>query len=59
MNPHDYAALHGPSTGDRVALGDTGLVVEVKHDSQLLGHEFLAGFGRTARDGIHLQATSV
>ncbi len=59
MNAHDYAMLHGPSTGDRVALGDTGLVVEVEHDSQLPGHEFLAGFGRTARDGIHLQAASV
>ncbi len=59
MNPRDYAALHGPTTGDRVTLGDTGLVVEVQHDSQLPGHEFLAGFGRTARDGIHLQAASV
>jgi urease subunit alpha len=59
VNARDYAALHGPSTGDRVALGDTGLVVEVEHDSQLPGDEFLAGFGRTARDGIHLRAVSV
>lgn len=59
MRARDYAALYGPSTGDRVALGDTGLVVEVEHDSQQTGDEFLAGFGRTARDGIHLQAVSI
>ena len=59
MNARDYAALYGPSAGDRVVLGDTGLVVEVEHDSQLVGDEFLAGFGKTARDGIHLMAATV
>lgn len=55
----DYAAIHGPTTGDRVRLGDTGLVVEIEHDSQHRGDEFLTGFGKTARDGLHLQARSV
>lgn len=59
MNRREYAAVHGPSTGDRVLLGDTGLVVEVEHDSQQVGDEFLAGFGKTARDGIHLRPASV
>jgi urease subunit alpha len=59
VRPDEYAALYGPTTGDRVVLGDTGLVVEVEHDSQLVGDEFLAGFGRTARDGIHLRAATV
>jgi urease subunit alpha len=40
VNARDYAALYGPSAGDRVVLGDTGLVVEVEHDSQLVGDEF-------------------
>ncbi len=59
MNGGDYAAVYGPTTGDRVVLGDTGLVVEVEADAQRPGEEFLAGFGKTARDGLHLRATSV
>lgn len=51
--------VHGPLKGDRVRLGDTGLVVEVESDAQLAGEEFLAGFGKTARDGLHLQAAAV
>jgi len=51
--------MHGPTTGDRVVLADTGLVVEVEHDSQLPGEEFIAGFARTARDGMHLLAATV
>jgi urease subunit alpha len=57
--PGDYAAIHGPTVGDRVRLGDTGLVVQVEHDAQLRGNEFLAGFGKTARDGLLLQAAAV
>jgi urease subunit alpha len=57
--PSDYAAIYGPTTGDRVRLGDTNLVVEVEFDAQLRGEEFIAGFGKTARDGLHLQAKSV
>lgn len=59
MNPYEYAATHGPRAGDRVRLGDSGLVVRVESDSQLHGDEFLAGFGKTARDGLHLKAAAV
>ncbi len=59
MRSHDYSAVHGPTVGDRLLLADTGLVIEVEHDSQLLGDEFLMGFGKTARDGMHLQARTV
>ena len=54
-----YAAVHGPTTGDRVRLGDSGLVVEVEHDAQRPGDEFIAGFGKTARDGIHMRAVGL
>ncbi|WP_330348306.1 urease subunit alpha [Streptomyces sp. NBC_00582] len=59
LTPYEYAATHGPRAGDRVRLGDSGLVVRVESDSQLPGDEFLAGFGKTARDGLHLKAAAV
>ncbi|MFB7414351.1 urease subunit alpha [Streptomyces sp. NPDC056121] len=59
IDPQEYAAVHGPRAGDRVRLGDTGLVVRVESDSQAPGDEFLAGFGKTARDGLHLKAAAV
>ena len=59
MNRSEYAAVYGPTTGDRIVLADTGLVVEVEADAQRRGEEFLAGFGKTARDGLHLKAASV
>jgi urease subunit alpha len=59
MTAAQYISVHGPRAGDRIRLGDTDLVVEVEHDSQAPGAEFLAGFGKTARDGLHLKAASV
>ncbi|MEV0188511.1 urease subunit alpha [Kitasatospora purpeofusca] len=59
ITPHDYISVHGPRTGDRVRLGDSGLVVRVESDSQRPGDEFLAGFGKTARDGLHLKPAAV
>lgn len=44
--------------GDRVVLGDTGMVVEVEADAERLGEEFTVGFAQTARDGLHLKAAS-
>jgi urease subunit alpha len=57
--PDDYAAIHGPTVGDRVRLGDTGLVIEIEYDAQERGNEFLAGFAKTARDGLLLKAAAV
>ena len=59
VTPSVYASIHGPTLGDRVRLGDTGLVIEIEHDSQRRGDEFLAGFGKTARDGLLLKAAAV
>ncbi|WP_431901987.1 urease subunit alpha [Nonomuraea sp. bgisy101] len=59
LDAFEYAAVHGPTTGDLVRLGDTGLVARVEHDAQRPGEEFLAGFGKTARDGMHLKAAAV
>jgi urease subunit alpha len=59
VNPYEYAGTHGPRAGDRIRLGDSGLVIRVASDSQRYGDEFLAGFGKTARDGLHLKAAAV
>ncbi|MBS2963091.1 urease subunit alpha [Actinocrinis puniceicyclus] len=59
LDPRDYVSVHGARAGDRIRLGDTNLVIEVEHDAQEPGGEFLAGFGKTARDGLHLKAASV
>ncbi|WEO95105.1 urease subunit alpha [Streptomyces sp. FXJ1.172] len=59
VDPHAYAATHGPRAGDRIRLGDSGLTIRVESDSQRYGDEFLAGFGKTARDGLHLKAAAV
>ncbi|MFF1782743.1 urease subunit alpha [Streptomyces virginiae] len=59
IDPHEYASVFGPRAGDRVRLGDSGLTVRVERDAQRPGDEFLAGFGKTARDGLHLKAAAV
>ncbi|MFJ9631166.1 urease subunit alpha [Streptomyces sp. NPDC091280] len=59
VNPYEYAATHGPRAGDRIRLGDSGLTIQVESDAQRYGDEFLAGFGKTARDGLHLKAAAV
>ncbi|MFD0317453.1 urease subunit alpha [Streptomyces flavalbus] len=59
VDPYEYASVHGPRAGDRIRLGDSGLVVRVESDAQRPGDEFLAGFGKTARDGLHLKAAAV
>ncbi|MFD7453158.1 urease subunit alpha [Kitasatospora sp. NPDC059827] len=59
LSAHDYISVHGPRAGDRIRLGDSGLIVRVESDSQAPGDEFLAGFGKTARDGLHLKAAAV
>lgn len=45
-----YVAMYGPTTGDRVALGDTGLVVEVERDFAHYGDECKFGGGKVLRD---------
>lgn len=59
IDPYAYASTHGPRAGDRVRLGDSGLTVRVESDAQQYGDEFLAGFGKTARDGLHLKGAAV
>ncbi|MGE4481164.1 urease subunit alpha [Acidocella sp.] len=50
----EYAALYGPTTGDGIRLGDTGLIAVIEHDHAVYGDECLHGGGKTLRDGIAL-----
>ncbi len=47
-----YAAMFGPTTGDRVRLADTNLLVRVEHDFTLHGEEVKFGGGKVIRDGM-------
>ena len=47
-----YAALYGPTTGDRFRLADTNLVVEIERDLTLPGDEAVFGGGKSIRDGM-------
>ena len=48
----DYADLYGPTTGDKVRLGDTSLFAEVERDLTTKGDEAVFGGGKTLRDGM-------
>ncbi len=47
-----YASLYGPTTGDRVRLADTDLIIEVEEDRTVPGEEAVFGGGKTIRDGM-------
>jgi urease subunit alpha len=47
-----YADLYGPTTGDRVRLADTELVIEVEKDFAHYGDEITFGGGKVIRDGM-------
>ena len=48
----DYNRMFGPTTGDRVRLGDTNLFARVERDDSLHGFEPVTGFARPVRDGM-------
>ncbi|MBK8956930.1 MAG: urease subunit alpha [Proteobacteria bacterium] len=47
-----YGELYGPTSGDRLRLADTALVIEVEHDHTLYGEEVTFGGGKVIRDGM-------
>ena len=47
-----YAALYGPTTGDRVRLADTELLIEIERDLTTPGDEAKFGGGKVLRDGM-------
>jgi urease subunit alpha len=47
-----YADMFGPTTGDKVRLADTDLIIEVEKDFTVYGEEVKFGGGKVIRDGM-------
>src|SRR5262247_1677023 len=47
-----YAEMFGPTSGDRVRLADTDLIMEVEKDFCIYGEEVKFGGGKVIRDGM-------
>jgi urease subunit alpha len=47
-----YAGMYGPTTGDRLRLADTDLIIEVERDYTTYGEEVKFGGGKVIRDGM-------
>ena len=52
MSRQAYADMFGPTTGDRIRLGDTDLFIEVETDLTTYGEEVKFGGGKVIRDGM-------
>ncbi|RCV21329.1 hypothetical protein SETIT_4G130600v2 [Setaria italica] len=47
-----YASIYGPTTGDKIRLGDTNLFAEIEKDFAVYGDECIFGGGKVLRDGM-------
>ncbi len=53
ISRNEYVGLFGPTTGDRIRLGDTGLFVEIERDLRgAPGDEIVFGGGKSLREGM-------
>ncbi|KAL8037907.1 hypothetical protein ABFX02_11G068200 [Erythranthe guttata] len=52
MSHETYANMYGPTTGDKIRLGDTDLFAEIERDFAVYGDECVFGGGKVLRDGM-------
>jgi urease subunit alpha len=52
MDRRAYAEMFGPTTGDRLRLADTDLVIQIEKDYTIYGEEVKFGGGKVIRDGM-------
>lgn len=52
ISRQQYTDLYGPTTGDKIRLGNTDLYVEIEKDLRVYGEEAVYGGGKTLRDGM-------
>ena len=53
-----YADHYGPTTGDRIRLADTDLIVRIERDAAVYGDEAKFGGGKVIRDGMGQSASA-
>jgi urease subunit alpha len=54
-----YVDLYGPTTGDRIRLADTDLIIEIEKDYTVYGDEITFGGGKVIRDGMGQSSTAL
>ena len=52
MSRKQYADMYGATTGDRIRLADTSIIIEVEKDLTVKGDEAKFGGGKSLRDGM-------
>ncbi len=52
ISRQEYAGMFGPTTGDKIRLGDTDLYIEIERDLRNYGDEAVYGGGKSLRDGM-------
>ena len=57
ISRREHASLFGPTTGDRIRLGDTDLYVEIEQDFRGFGDEVVFGGGKSIREGMGFDNT--
>ncbi|HEY5586289.1 MAG TPA: urease subunit alpha [Ruminiclostridium sp.] len=58
MSGKAYASMFGPTTGDKIRLADTDLIIEIEKDFTNYGDEVKFGGGKTIRDGMGQSSTA-
>lgn len=58
INRTKYANMYGPTTGDKVRLGDTEIIIAIEKDYAVYGEEAKFGGGKTIRDGMAQNSTA-
>ena len=58
ISRYDYSAMYGPTTGDKIRLADTDLIIEVERDFTTYGEEVKFGGGKVIRDGMGQSQTA-
>jgi urease subunit alpha len=57
LDRRTYADHYGPTTGDRIRLADTDLIIQIEHDATTYGDEARFGGGKVIRDGMGQSTT--
>src|SRR5438105_7454974 len=57
ISRREHASLFGPTTGDRIRLGDTDLYIEIERDLRGFGDEVVFGGGKSIREGMGFDNT--